>query len=75
MSVLTFRHLEPVAVGQIPLLPIADFRRAILDGIAEGGRLVACYGEPRGTAIRLVAIWADDLIGELRAVAAEPSES
>ena len=75
MSVLTFRHLEPVAVGQIPLLPIADFRRAILDGIAEGGRLVACYGEPRGTAIRLVAIWADDLIGELRAVAAEPGES
>ena len=75
MSVLTFRHLEPVAVGQIPLLPIADFRRAVLDGIAEGGRLVACYGEPRGTAIRLVAIWADDLIGELRAVAAEPGES
>ena len=75
MSVLTFRHLEPVAVGQIPLLPIADFRRAILDGIAEGGRLVACYGEPRGTAIRLVALWADDLIGELRAVAAEPGES
>ena len=75
MSVLTFRHLEPVAVGQIPLLPIADFRRAVLDGIAEGGRLVACYGEPRGTAIRLVAIWADDLIGELRAVATEPGES
>ena len=75
MSVLTFRHLEPVAVGQIPLLPIADFRRTVLDGIAEGGRLVAFYGELRGDVLRLVAIWADDLIGELRAVATEPGES
>ena len=76
MSILTFRHLEKVPTGQIPVLPGDAFRRAVLDAVAEGGRLVAFHGAPQtGGGLRLVAVLALDCGGELRAVATEPGEA
>ncbi|MGD9612370.1 MAG: hydrogenase [Kiritimatiellia bacterium] len=76
MSILTFRHLEKIPTAQIPVLPVDAFRRAVLDTVAEGCRLVAFYGLPQaGAAVRLVAVLAQDSAGELRAVAADPGEA
>ena len=76
MSILTFRHLEKVPSAQIPVLPIDAFRRAVLDAVAEGDRLVAFHGTPQSDdVLRLVAVLAHDRDGELRAVATDPGES
>ena len=76
MSILVFRHLEKVPNGQIPLLPIDDFRCAVLDAVAEGCRIVAFHGQPpAGAAVRLVAVLAHDAAAELRAVATDPGEA
>ena len=76
MSILVFRHLEKIPNAQIPVLPIDAFRRAVLDAVAEGGRLVAFHGLPQtGDAVRLVAVLARDAAAELRAVATDPGES
>ncbi len=76
MSILTFRHLEKVPSAQIPVLPIDAFRRAVLDAVAEGDRLVAFHGVPQADGVlRLVAVLAHDRDGELRAVATDPGES
>ena len=76
MSMLTFLHLEKIPAAQIPVVPIEAFRRAVLDAVAEGCRLVAFYGTPgAGEAIRLLAVLADDRAGELRAVATDPGDS
>ena len=73
---LVFRHLERIARERIPAVPVAEFRRGILDGVAAGGRLVAYYGAPQESgAVRLMAILADDRRGELQAWAADPGET
>lgn len=73
---ISFRHLEILASAQIPVLPIEEFRRAILDAVAEGNRIVAFYGEPQvRESVRLVAVLADDRAGQLQALAAEPGEA
>ena len=75
-AALSFRHLEILASAQIPVLPIEEFRRAILNAVAEGNRIVAFYGEPQvRDSVRLVAILADDRAGQLQALAAEPGEA
>ena len=76
MSILAFRHLENIPTAQIPVLPIDAFRRAVLDAVAEGCRLVAFHGTPQGgDGIRLVAVLAHDRAGEMRAVATDPGEA
>ena len=76
MSILVFRHLEAIPNAQIPVLPIDAFRRAVLDAVAEGCRLVAFHGQPQaGAAVRLVAVLARDAAAEVRAVATDPGEA
>ncbi len=76
MSILVFRHLEAIPNAQIPVLPIDAFRRAVLDAVAEGCRIVAFHGQPpAGAAVRLVAVLARDAAAELRAVATDPGEA
>ena len=71
-----FRNLERIPAARISPLPVGDFRRAVLDAVAEGGRLAAFYGAPQADgSVRLTAILADDRAGELRAVATDPGES
>ena len=73
---LAVRHLEKIATGQIPVVPVAEFRRWILDGVAAGGRLMAFFGAPLGVeAVRLTAVLADDRAGELHLWATDPGES
>ncbi len=73
---LAIRHLEKTATGQIPVVPVAEFRRGILDGVAAGGRLAAFFGaSPGGDTVRLTAVLADDRAGELRMLATEPGET
>ena len=76
MSILVFRHLEQIPNAQIPLLPIEAFRRAVLDAVAEGCRLVTFHGQPQAdAAVRLVAVLARDATAELRVVATDPGEA
>ena len=71
-----FRNLERIPAARISPLPVGDFRRAVLDAVAEGCRIAALYGAPLADGcVRLTAILADDRAGELRAVATDPGES
>jgi Ni,Fe-hydrogenase III component G len=60
---------EPISRGQIPPMSFAEFRRAILDAVADGQRVAALFGDspPSGDKLDLYAILADSAQGVLRA--------
>jgi len=75
-ATLTCRNLEPVSRSRIPVVTVDEFRRTVLDAVAEGNRLAALYGEPRTDGgVRLVAVLVDDPAGELHLVATDPGET
>jgi Ni,Fe-hydrogenase III large subunit len=66
MPTATARNAVPLPLAAIPVLESAAFRRAILEGVAFGRRLLFLGGAaPRGPAIRLLAALADDRGGEI----------
>lgn len=70
------RHLEPVAVAEIPAVDVGVFRRAVLEAVAEGCRISALYGAPQGDGgVRLFCVLADDRAGELRLLSADAGEA
>lgn len=64
-------HLAPLPLAEIPLESEAGFRRAVLDAVSAGGRLSSYFGMPRGDAIRLFTLIADDRAGSVRVVSAD----
>ncbi len=75
-AALNFRHLEKIPAASIPVASIADFRREVLESVAEGCRIAALYGAAQGGgAVRLTAVLADDRAGELRAISTDPGEA
>ena len=48
-------------IDEIPLLPVAEFRESVLQGVENGARLASLFGSPSGGAVRLYAVlaWAD----------------
>ena len=66
----------PLPLAAVPLLEVAAFRRAILDDVAAGRRLLFLGGLVRsGSATRLLAALADDPRGEIGLCAVEVSGS
>ncbi|HEV2302466.1 MAG TPA: NADH-quinone oxidoreductase subunit C [Stellaceae bacterium] len=76
MSMLTARNAAPLPLAAVPVLEIGVFRRAILDGVAGGRRLLFLGGLAReGAATRLLAALADDPRGEIGLCAAVVADS
>jgi Ni,Fe-hydrogenase III large subunit len=74
-SGLGLRNRRTIPWSAVPLLPLAEFRRALLAALAEDWRLVSLFGMPDGgRETRLVAVLADDLQGELGALSATVSD-
>ena len=62
------RNRRAIPVAAVPVAPVESFRRAVIEAVRGGGRIVALFGTPdRGDATRLFAIVADDAQGTLNA--------
>jgi len=73
---LALRNSEAADAQAVPVLPVMEFRRAVLEAVHGGARLASFFGRPgRGDALRLTAVLADGMTGTLNAVAAEISGS
>jgi Ni,Fe-hydrogenase III large subunit len=46
MTVLTLRPQTAVALSEIPIITVGEFRDTVLTAVAEGGRLAALFGHP-----------------------------
>jgi Ni,Fe-hydrogenase III large subunit len=64
------RNGQALALTRLPQLSLADFRRVLLTAVAEGRRVVACFGAASGVAgtVDLYLIMADDSRNRLNAV-------
>jgi Ni,Fe-hydrogenase III large subunit len=72
MTFVTVRNGVPLPLAAIPVLETAAFRRAVLEGVAAGRRLLFLGGMmPHPEATRLLAAMANDASGEIGLVAAE----
>ena len=71
----SIRHLEPVPTVEIPAVGIEEFRAEIAASISAGNRIVALWGEPFDERLRLAAVVANDLAGELNAISANVGDS
>jgi Ni,Fe-hydrogenase III large subunit len=63
---------ESFAVRDLPVLPVAAWREAVLGGVARDWRLVACFGcERHDDVVRVIAVLAGDDDGELEVCATD----
>jgi Ni,Fe-hydrogenase III large subunit len=66
MTVLTFRPQTAVALHEIPLVTIGEFRDTVLTAVAAGRRLAALFGRPsERDAVQLFAVLAHGNTGTL----------
>ncbi len=69
INLVALRNRRTVPLSALPEAPIAGFRDVVLQGVAEGWRVVAFFGLPeRAGETRLVAVLAQDARGELGAL-------
>ncbi len=68
---LGLRNRRTIRWSSLPCAPVAEFRSAVIEATAAGRRVVSLFGLPDGEReTRLVAVLADDHLGELDAVTA-----
>ena len=64
-----------IAAREIPVVPADELRRAVLDRVASGGRIVTLFGAPRGGGTRILAFVAQDAARSVSVLASDVSES
>jgi Ni,Fe-hydrogenase III large subunit len=75
-SMVGLRNAESLLRAEIPVLPERTFRRAVIEAVADGGRISALFAVPqRSQALRLFAVAAHDEQGELALCATDVTES
>lgn len=74
LQAITFRPGETVALARLPLVDLPALRRAIIDAVARGHRVIALFGRLLEGGVRLYAVLADDESGLLSAISADASE-
>ena len=62
---------QVIPVRDIPLLPVSEFRRSVLDDVRVGGRMVSLFGRPEGDGIRLYVLLAHDSEGRIGMISAD----
>lgn len=60
MNWIDVKNLQPIPLSDIPQLGIDAFRRFMLDGIADGKRVVQFFGDPGDRSVKIFGILADD---------------
>jgi Ni,Fe-hydrogenase III large subunit len=75
---MEFSHTRSLALADIPVLDLADFRQRVLDRVEAGWRVLAFFGLPEPRGVGLVALTGRDLDGRMAVwrtgpVAAYPS--
>ena len=63
---------RPVRLRDLHPLPVDRFRRAVLDGVASGGRVLALFGLPGAGRASLCALLGRDRDGRLAVAVTEP---
>jgi len=72
VTYLTIGNGEAAAVGEVPVLSMAEFRDSVISGIARDGRLAALFGLPIAEgAMRLFAVIAQGDMGVLEVASAD----
>lgn len=74
-STLSLRNAEPCAVDNILNLPEEAFREQVLQGVEEGGALVALFGVPQGGDVRIYAAIADARSGQIELTSTDVRDS
>src|SRR5258706_16043010 len=64
-TILARRNAEPAPLADVPLVPLAAFRSAILDAVRDDCRVASYFARQVGDGIELVAVLADDTRSEL----------
>lgn len=59
------RNAEPAALADVPLVPLAAFRRAVIDAVRDECRVASYFARQVVDAIELVAVLAGDATSEL----------
>jgi Ni,Fe-hydrogenase III large subunit len=75
---MEFSHTKSLALADVPVLPVADFRQRVLDRVEAGWRVMALCGLPGQDGVGLLALTGRDHDGRLAVwrtgpVAAYPS--
>jgi Ni,Fe-hydrogenase III large subunit len=66
----------PIALAEIPLLNVADFREQILLECENGMRIVSMFGQPaKNGQVRLLAVLARDAEGQLTVLSTEVADN
>jgi Ni,Fe-hydrogenase III large subunit len=63
-----FFNCRPVPLADVPCLPVEEFRAALLNEVRRGGRIVALFGQPEASGLRLWAVVAHRAEGRLAAL-------
>jgi Ni,Fe-hydrogenase III large subunit len=71
---LSVHNGQVVPLGHIPVLDVGEFRKAVIDDIAAGGRVVSFFGRPQGTTVRLFIFLAHDVEGRIGILATDVKE-
>ena len=64
----TLSNRRALAFADVPTAAADAFRVAVAQAVSDGCRVISFFGMPDGTAVRLVAILADDAAGSLHAI-------
>jgi Ni,Fe-hydrogenase III large subunit len=64
-----WHHGDAIRLADVPDLSIESFRRAVIDAVEEGCKILALFGRPvEGNRIQLMAVLSDHRTGSLTAV-------
>jgi len=78
-SFTTFRNCRAIALPDIPLTDISEFRELIINEVKQGARISAFFGSPQNAdnsdAVRLFAILSHDKEGTLAAISADVGDA
>jgi Ni,Fe-hydrogenase III large subunit len=73
---LVLRNGQAAPLSRLPVLGVAEFRRAVLDAVSSGARLSSFFGRRLASGrTGLLAVLADDTEGTLSLLSAEPGEA
>jgi len=61
-----------VGLGQVPLLPVMEFRKAVLEGVEEGARVSSLFGCPLAEGTKIYAVLSSAATGQLFAFSTIP---
>lgn len=63
-----------LSLKDVSIVPVEEFRRAVIEDVAAGGRIVSFFGNPVGDAVRLYILLAHDKDGRIGILATDVND-